>query len=200
MEKHLKISFWVEDGPGACPLKRAALAPERACTKAGAVKWVLPHAIARIGTSDTGLPRLATRAGSIRSRTSFDFDRPHGLADQRAHIAAVKTMSPRLMRARSSRDLHKWASGFQLAASITLICAGCALMRWSKSTLLARSPLRFAPRHRNGAAAPYPALIIRRLAYQVPCRPQSSLKARSLGLEQAPLELHVDLQTCTGPD
>ena len=29
MEKHLKISFWVEDGPEFCPLKRAALVPER---------------------------------------------------------------------------------------------------------------------------------------------------------------------------
>ena len=52
MAKHLKISFWIEDGPEFCPLKRAALAPERACTKASAVKWVLPHATARIGTSD----------------------------------------------------------------------------------------------------------------------------------------------------
>ena len=43
MAKYLNISFWIEDGPEFCPLKvkRAALAPERACTKASAVKWVL---------------------------------------------------------------------------------------------------------------------------------------------------------------
>ena len=129
MAKHLKISFWIEDGPEFCPLKRAALAPERACTKAS---WYC-RTQQQGSVLQTALPRLVARAGPIRSRTSFDFDRPHGLADQRAHIAAVKTMYSRLMRARSS--LHKWASGFQLAASITLICAGCALMRWSKSTL-----------------------------------------------------------------
>jgi hypothetical protein len=39
------------------------------------------------------------------------------------------------LRTRSSHDLHTWVRTNQLATSITVICAGYARMRWSKSAL-----------------------------------------------------------------
>ena len=39
------------------------------------------------------------------------------------------------VRTRSSHDLHMWVKTNQLDMSITVICACCARMRWSKSEL-----------------------------------------------------------------
>ena len=108
MAKHLKISFWVEDGPEFCPLKRAALAPERACTKAGAVKWVLPHAIARIGTSD------GPAAPSCEGRVHQEQDQLRLRSATRPCRSASAHRSGEDNVSSTDARTFLWASGFQL--------------------------------------------------------------------------------------
>lgn len=91
-------------------------------------------ATARFGVPDS-LPSPIARVGPIHSMGRSTFRQPHSLIGQRALRNGDATQVARPVRARSSRGLHKLAGGFQLAAGITLICAGCARMRWSTSAL-----------------------------------------------------------------
>ena len=53
----------------------------------------------------------------------------------RAQRAAREIQIAQPLRTRSSHDLHTWVRPNQLVLSITVICTGCARMRWSKRAI-----------------------------------------------------------------